>query len=46
MRGRRECLCGEPVLTGDQIVKRWGQWIHLACYRKLRELKASIAASG
>lgn len=33
------CLCGVNIRRGDEIVKRWNQWIHLACYIEIQEAK-------
>jgi hypothetical protein len=43
LHGRKPCLCGEPILAGQSIVKRWRQWIHETCYDELQAAKMDAA---
>jgi hypothetical protein len=38
----RPCLCGEPIVPGDPIVKRWSRWIHSACYAEISAAKRDV----
>jgi hypothetical protein len=41
--GQQPCLCGQPILAGQSIVKRWRRWLHERCYDELQAAKKETA---